>query len=53
MAKKRALPGPIPILMIVIILAAICTWLLPAGQYNKLSAAGKFGLKYGLPDVTV
>ncbi|HRB24306.1 MAG TPA: hypothetical protein PLZ18_11075, partial [Ferruginibacter sp.] len=41
MAKKRALPGPIPILMIVIILAAICTWLLPAGQYNKLSANEK------------
>ena len=38
MAKKRSLPGPIPILMIVIILAAIATWILPAGQYAKLSA---------------
>jgi len=37
MANKRSFPGPIPILMIVIILAAICTWLLPAGEYNKLS----------------
>ncbi|MEP7236367.1 MAG: SLC13 family permease [Ferruginibacter sp.] len=41
MANKRSFPGPIPILMIVIILAAICTWLLPAGQYNKLSVTGK------------
>ncbi len=41
MSKKRTLPGPIPILMIVIILAAICTWLLPAGQYAKLSMEGK------------
>src|SRR5690348_12404308 len=41
MPSKRSFPGPIPILMIVIILAAISTWLLPAGQYNKLSATGK------------
>lgn len=41
MANKRSFPGPIPILMIVIILAAIGTWLLPAGQYNKLSMTGK------------
>jgi uncharacterized ion transporter superfamily protein YfcC len=41
MATKRSFPGPIPILMIVIILAAIATWLLPAGQYNKLSVTGK------------
>ena len=41
MANKRSFPGPIPILMIVIILAAISTWLLPAGQYNKLSVSGK------------
>jgi uncharacterized ion transporter superfamily protein YfcC len=40
MANKRSFPGPIPILMIVIILAAIATWLLPAGQYNKLSVTG-------------
>ncbi|MBP6686693.1 MAG: YfcC family protein [Lacibacter sp.] len=40
MATKRSFPGPIPILMIVTILAAVCTWLLPAGQYNKLSASG-------------
>ena len=41
MATKRSFPGPIPILMMVIILAAIATWLLPAGQYNKLLVNGK------------
>lgn len=41
MANKRSFPGPIPILMMVIILAATGTWLLPAGQYNKLSANEK------------
>lgn len=41
MSTKRSFPGPIPILMMVIILAAIGTWLLPAGQYNKLSLTGK------------
>jgi uncharacterized ion transporter superfamily protein YfcC len=41
MATKRSFPGPIPILMIVIILAAVATWTLPAGQYNKLSVTGK------------
>ena len=41
MANKRSFPGPIPILMLVIILAAIATWLLPAGQYNKLAVSGK------------
>jgi len=34
--KKRSLPTPITILMLVIILASICTWIIPAGQYNKL-----------------
>jgi uncharacterized ion transporter superfamily protein YfcC len=41
MSDKKSFPGPIPILMIVIILAAVATWLLPAGQYNKLSVTGK------------
>ena len=41
MSKKRSFPGPIPILMMVIILAAVGTWLLPAGQYNKLAVTGK------------
>ena len=41
MSKKKSFPGPIPILMGVIILAAIGTWLLPAGQYNKLAVTGQ------------
>ncbi len=41
MANKRSFPGPLPILMMVIILAAVGTWLLPAGQYNKLAVSGK------------
>lgn len=40
MSKKISLPGPIPILMIVIVLAAICTWIVPAGEYAKLSKNG-------------
>jgi len=39
--KIKSFPGPIVILMGVIILAAIATFLLPAGQYNKLSVTGK------------
>src|SRR6187401_1841974 len=41
MSNKRSLPNPLTILMIVIVLAAICTWLLPAGQYAKLETSGK------------
>jgi uncharacterized ion transporter superfamily protein YfcC len=41
MPLKRSFPGPIPILMVVIVFAAACTWLLPAGQYSKLSVTGK------------
>ncbi|MEP7259353.1 MAG: hypothetical protein ABI687_13215, partial [Flavitalea sp.] len=41
MPQKKSLPSPIAILMIVIILAAACTWILPAGQYNKLEISGK------------
>lgn len=37
---KKTLPSPITILMVVIVLAAICTWLIPSGQYNKLSVKG-------------
>lgn len=38
MPSKKSFPSPISILMLVIVLAAIATWLLPAGQYNKLLA---------------
>jgi uncharacterized ion transporter superfamily protein YfcC len=41
MKKKRSFPGPITILMAVIIFAAICTWLLPAGQYSKLAISNE------------
>lgn len=40
MSEKKSFPGPIPILMAVIILAAIATWLLPTGEYNKLAVNG-------------
>lgn len=35
--KPRALPTPLTLMMLVIIVAAITTWLLPAGQYSKLA----------------
>lgn len=34
---KRKVPTPITVLMIVTIVAAVATWLLPAGKYNTLS----------------
>jgi uncharacterized ion transporter superfamily protein YfcC len=37
MASLKKLPSPITILFIVIVIAAIATWLLPAGEYNSLS----------------
>lgn len=37
MIKKRKLLSPISILMIVIVFAAIATWLIPAGRYNTLT----------------
>lgn len=44
-AKKRSFPTPLTILMIVIVLAAIATWLLPAGKYSTLSYSdGQFTL---------
>lgn len=39
MAKLKKLPSPITILVIVILMAAAATWLIPAGEYNKLSYA--------------
>lgn len=36
--KPKTLPTPLTLIMLVIVLAAISTWLLPAGQYSKLSA---------------
>ncbi len=37
MAKLKKIPSPITVLIIVIIIAAIATWLLPAGEYQKLT----------------
>jgi uncharacterized ion transporter superfamily protein YfcC len=34
--QKRKLPSPITILMFVIVFAALCTWLVPAGKYDTL-----------------
>jgi uncharacterized ion transporter superfamily protein YfcC len=44
--QKRKLLSPITILMAIIVLAALCTWVLPAGQYDTLqySDAGSFTL---------
>ena len=54
MKQKNYFPGPIPVLMIVTILAALCTWLLPAGEYNKLSVDAKsFVLHVGEEDVSL
>ena len=41
MSKKSKLYSPITILMIVIIIAAIATWLVPAGRYDTLSYSEK------------
>lgn len=49
MANKRSFPQPITILMAVIVLAAISTWLLPAGQYNKLSVLDKQSFSMSSP----
>src|SRR6478736_3765899 len=37
MRKKLTLPTATTLMMLVIILAAISTWILPAGQYSKLT----------------
>jgi uncharacterized ion transporter superfamily protein YfcC len=39
MAAIKKVPSPITILMVVIIIAAIATWLVPAGKYSTLSAS--------------
>ena len=38
MQKPKSLPTPLTLIMLVIVLAAVSTWLLPAGQYSKLAA---------------
>ncbi|HEX5025112.1 MAG TPA: hypothetical protein VFV68_07555 [Agriterribacter sp.] len=39
MPATRKLPSPVTILMIVIVIAALATWLIPAGRYNTLAFA--------------
>lgn len=54
MANKKKLYSPITILMIVIIIAAIATWLVPAGRYITLSYnEGKFILNFDSSQVTL
>ena len=54
MANKKKLYSPITILMIVIIVAAIATWLVPAGRYNTLSYnESKFILNYDTSQAVV
>ncbi len=38
--KTKRLPAALTLIMLVIIIAAISTWILPAGQYSKLAADG-------------
>ncbi|HPH84686.1 MAG TPA: hypothetical protein PLC48_04475 [Ferruginibacter sp.] len=46
---KRSLPSPISILMLVIIIAAAATWLIPAGKYNTLSYVSGNQFVYSTP----
>jgi uncharacterized ion transporter superfamily protein YfcC len=39
MTLLKKVPGPIAVLMLVIVLSATATWLIPAGEYNKLAMA--------------
>lgn len=39
--KPKSLPSPLTLIMLVIVLAAISTWLIPSGQYSKLSLENK------------
>jgi uncharacterized ion transporter superfamily protein YfcC len=36
-SKKRSFPAALTVVMIVIVIAAIATWLIPPGSYNRLS----------------
>ena len=42
-AQKKELPHIFVILLVVIILATICTWIIPAGAYDRVmdEASGK------------
>jgi uncharacterized ion transporter superfamily protein YfcC len=51
--QKRKLLSPITILMCVIILAALCTWLIPAGQYDTLSYSKENGFTINKADTAI
>jgi uncharacterized ion transporter superfamily protein YfcC len=53
--QKRKLLSPITILMAIIVLAALCTWVLPAGQYNTLqyNDSGSFTLNQKDTSITI
>ena len=53
MKAKRKLPSPITILMAVIIIAALATVLIPAGQYNRLSYTEGTSFKLITKDSTI
>jgi uncharacterized ion transporter superfamily protein YfcC len=53
MAAIKKLPSPITILMVVIIIAAIATWLVPAGKYSTLSANGEVSFTIASTDTAI
>lgn len=54
MPSLKKIPHPLAILMLVIILAAVATWLVPAGKFDTLTYAGKsFNLTKGDTEVTL
>ena len=53
MIAERKLLSPLSILMMVIVLAAAATWLIPAGRYDRLSFAGTSNFDYSSANSTV
>ena len=51
--QKKKLRSPITILMAVIVLAALCTWLIPQGQYDTLSYSADAGFSLNKKDTTI
>ncbi len=51
--QKRKLLSPITILMCVIVLAALCTWFIPAGQFDTLSYTEGVGFSVTKADSTI
>ena len=51
--QKRKQRTPITILMVVIVIAALCTWLIPAGAYDTLSYTSDTGFTINKKDGTI